>query len=68
LVRELYDVGRKVANTTQTAFPGIKVIKAGILEGDELDNAKWEAELFAPRRQKWVSEVDGAAQLPAMPE
>jgi hypothetical protein len=46
---------------------GMRVIKAGILDDvDIINNTKPGAELFAPKRVKWVASLDGA-QLDAMP-
>jgi len=51
----------------QTSFPDTKILKAGILHGDALDNANWGAELYAGSRQKWVPQQQGAKQVAAMP-
>lgn len=46
----------------------MRVIKAGILDDVEVINAtKPGAELFAPGRVAWVSPLEGAGQLDAMP-
>jgi hypothetical protein len=51
----------------QPTFEGLKVLKAGTLNGNELDGAKWEAELYAPGRNKFVQEQAGAGQVNGMP-
>ena len=46
----------------------MRIIKAGILDDAELLNStKPGAELFAPERMKWVTPLDGAGQMDAMP-
>lgn len=47
---------------------GMRIIKAGILDDVNIINSiKPGAELYAPERIKWVSEVSGAGQLDGMP-
>jgi len=47
---------------------GMRIIKAGVLDDvDILHSTKPGAELFAPERIKWVSQMDEAGQLDAMP-
>ncbi len=46
----------------------MRIIKAGILDDvNIINNTKPSAELFAPERIKWVSALDGAGQIEAMP-
>lgn len=46
----------------------MRVIKAGILDDVNVINSlKPGAELYAPERVKWVSELQGANQVDAMP-
>lgn len=46
----------------------MRVIKAGILDDiDVINSIKPGAELYAPERVKWVSEISGASQIQAMP-
>jgi hypothetical protein len=47
---------------------GMRIIKAGILDDVNIINStKPGAELFAPDRVKWVSALEGAGQIEAMP-
>jgi hypothetical protein len=46
----------------QTKYPGVKVLKAGVLEGEELSEEAPKAELFATRRVEWVNQLHGAKQ------
>lgn len=47
---------------------GMRIIKAGILDDVNVINSiKPGAELFAPERVSWVSEVGGANQVEGMP-
>jgi len=49
------------------AFPGMKIIKAGVLDGDKtLEESKPAAELFAPQRASWQPEMPGAQQIKTM--
>jgi hypothetical protein len=48
-------------------FAGLKVIKAGLMDGDILDTgSKPDVELYTSRRAGWVAEVDGAGQKVTM--
>ncbi|KAK6001323.1 hypothetical protein QM012_002654 [Aureobasidium pullulans] len=47
-------------------FPGMKIVKAGTLDGDVLNQSKPNVELFAPTRPKWISALDGAEQKDTM--
>lgn len=47
----------------------MRIIKAGILDDvDVINSIKPGAELYAPERVSWVAEVNGANQLPGMPQ
>jgi hypothetical protein len=48
------------------SFPGLKIVKAGTVDGDVLTEAKPGVELFASHRIGWVPEMDGAAQKNTM--
>lgn len=49
------------------SFPGMKVIKAGILDGPSgLQEESPTAELFVTRRADWVLPIKGAGQKEAM--
>ncbi|TVY40311.1 hypothetical protein LSUB1_G003193 [Lachnellula subtilissima] len=53
---------------TGDSFPNAVIIKSGILDDPEWPNKNVpKGELFAPERVKWVSAIDGAAQMPGMP-
>lgn len=48
---------------------GMRIIKAGVLDDINVINSiKPSTELFAPERVSWVNEIDGANQVPAMPQ
>lgn len=50
------------------SFPGLKVIKAGVLDDDnKFDIAKPDVELFAPKRAGWVPQTSGTEDKQAMP-
>jgi len=47
----------------------MRIIKAGVLDDINVINSiKPSTELFAPERVLWVNEIDGANQVPAMPQ
>ena len=49
------------------AFPGMAVVKAGVLDGEGiLDGAKPVVELFTGSRAGWLGAVDGAVQRVGM--
>lgn len=50
------------------AFGPAKIIKAGTLDGGAsvIESAKPDAELFAPERPSWVSQVPGSAEKSGM--
>jgi hypothetical protein len=49
------------------SFPGLKVIKAGVLDDvDALDKARPGLELFVPRRVSWVPELANVEQKRTM--
>jgi len=45
-----------------TKYPGVKVLKAGVLDGEVLSAEEPDKELFAPRRVKWVPQISAAEQ------
>ena len=46
----------------------MRVLKVGVLDdADLISNTKPGAELFAPERIKWVTQMEGASQIDAMP-
>lgn len=48
-------------------FPGMKIVKAGVLDGGVLDaSGPWGAELFAPQRMSWQPQMPGAQQVHGM--
>lgn len=47
-------------------FGDNKVVRAGILDGDALESAAPQAELYAERRVGWLKEVEGAASVTGM--
>ena len=49
-----------------TSFPGMKIVKAGVLDGDALKDVKPQGELYAPERTQWVKEIEGANQAKGM--
>ncbi|KAF1352497.1 Mss4-like protein, partial [Delphinella strobiligena] len=57
--------GRKIKADGE--FYEIMVVRAGIFDDENLLNErKPEAELYTPRRLKWVDPVEGAAQVSGM--
>lgn len=42
------------------------VVRAGILDGNGLENAKPQLEVFAERRLTWLTEVEGAQSVEGM--
>ncbi|KAI4854571.1 hypothetical protein E4T44_00068 [Aureobasidium sp. EXF-8845] len=47
-------------------FPGMKIVKAGVLGGKTLESSKPNVELFAPERPGWISALEGAEQKDTM--
>lgn len=45
------------------SFAGVKIIKAGVLDGDVLEKGKPEGELFPKHRVPWQPQMEGAAQM-----
>jgi hypothetical protein len=61
------DCGTTVFRTGETFGPQ-HVIKAGVMDDPEWPNKnKPQAELFAPERISWVTQLEGAGQVDAMP-
>ena len=46
------------------AFPGMYIVKAGVL--DDIEYAKPVAELYSDARPAWIHEIEGAEQLTGM--
>jgi hypothetical protein len=55
------DCGTTIWRETET-YGTKKIIKAGTLDGDALEDAKPMAELFVGNRPSWLSAIPGAAQ------
>jgi hypothetical protein len=47
-------------------FPGMKIVKVGVLGGETLEESRPNVELFAPTRPGWISKLEGAEQKNAM--
>lgn len=47
-------------------FPGMKIVKAGVLGGKTLEASKPNVELFAPERPGWIGALEGAEQKDTM--
>jgi hypothetical protein len=47
-------------------FPGMKIVKAGVLGPKVLEASKPNVELFAPERPGWISKLEGAEQKDTM--
>lgn len=51
-----------------TTFGGANVVKAGVLDGNALDEAAPAVELYAKARTSWVPATSGARQKIGMPD
>ena len=53
--------------TESSEMPGLRVLKAGVLDGMEaLEDVKPKAEQFVTRRPSWLSPISGASQCEGM--
>lgn len=52
--------------TENGILEGKKIVKAGVLDKEELENAKPKVELYASGRVGWVPAVENADQKPQM--